>query len=115
MDIFINNKYIHYIMEVLSTDIIIYLVEAFLYDFDKTQLMAISKGYYSLRFKLTFNNKINCNLVTHLDYYNNFTNLIINDFNIILPTKIKHLTFGSEFNQPIEGCIPNSVTHLTFN
>ena len=107
-------EYIHHIMEVLTTDIIVYLVETFLDDFDKTQLMVISKGYYSLRFKLMFNNEIQHKLIGHLDYYNNFTNLIINDLNFILPTKIKYLTFGWNFNRPIEGCIPNSVTHLTF-
>ena len=109
-----NNKYIHYIMEVLSTDIIVYLVESFLGDFVKTQLMAINKGYYSLRFKFTFNNVIDFKLVNHLDYYNNFTNLIIKDINIILPKKIKYLNFDYDFNQLIEGYIPSSVTHLTF-
>jgi len=101
-------------MEVLSTDIIVYLVESFLGDFVKTQLMAINKGYYSLRFKFTFNNVIDFKLVNHLDYYNNFTNLIIKDINIILPKKIKYLNFDYDFNQSIKGCIPNSVTHLTF-
>ncbi|AGC02076.1 hypothetical protein H012_gp383 [Acanthamoeba polyphaga moumouvirus] len=30
-----------------------------------------------------------------------------------LPSRLTHLTFGWEFNQPIEECIPNSVSHLT--
>ena len=91
------NKYIHYIMEVLTTDIIVYLTDSFLSDYEKTQFMAISKEYYSLRFKLTFNNKIGCKLVAHSDYYNNFTKLTIDNLNIILLTKIKCLTFGYEF------------------
>jgi len=102
-------------MKMLTTDIIVYLMESFLDDFDKTQLMAISKKYYSLRSKFTFNNKINCKLATHLDYYNNFTSLIIEDVNIILPKKIKRLTFHWNFNKPIKDYIPKSVTHLTFD
>ena len=74
------------------------IISIFIFNgFDKTQLMAISKEYYSLRFKLTFNNKIGCKLVAHSDYYNNFTKLTIDNLNIILLTKIKCLTFGYEF------------------
>jgi len=89
-------------METLISDIILYLGELFLSDYDKVQLMAISKEYYSLRFKLTFNNAMKHKLIESLDYYNNFTNLIIDVLNIILPTKIKCLTFGYYFNQSIK-------------
>ena len=61
-----NNKYIHYIMEVLSTDIIIYLVESFLNDYDKVQLMSITKEYYALRFKFMFNDMVEYGLVNNL-------------------------------------------------
>ena len=31
-----------------------------------------------------------------------------------IPNSVTHLTFGNYFNKPIKNCIPNSVTHLTF-
>uniref|UniRef100_A0A6G6ACL4 F-box and FNIp repeat-containing protein n=1 Tax=Borely moumouvirus TaxID=2712067 RepID=A0A6G6ACL4_9VIRU len=31
-----------------------------------------------------------------------------------IPASVTHLTFGDKFNQSMEGCIPDSVTHLTF-
>jgi len=30
-----------------------------------------------------------------------------------MPDSVTHLTFGADFNQPINGCISESVTHLT--
>ena len=101
-------------MEVLAADVIIYLAELFLSDFDKIQLMMINKEYYELRFKFTFNDKVKYKLVNHLSYYDNFTNLIINNNRITLPKKIKYLTFSDFFNQLVKGFILNSVTHLTF-
>jgi len=99
----------------METDIIVYLAVSYLDDYDKIQLMMITKKYYSLRFKFTFNNKVKYSLVEYLSYYDSFTNLIINNNDLILPKKIKYLTFGENFNQSIKGCIPNSVTHLTFD
>ena len=35
--------------------------------------------------------------------------------NGVLPSSLTHLTFGTNFNQPLgEGVLPSSLTHLTF-
>jgi len=38
----------------------------------------------------------------------------MSDTNKSLPKHVTHLTFGWDFNRPINSCIPDSVTHLTF-
>jgi len=93
-------------------------------------------GVKKREFYLNYDDQIDYKLVKDFDDYDNFTNLIIDDNNIVLPKNIKfltfddkfnkslpnlfeypfltHITFGYSFNQPFEHCIPNSVTHLTF-
>jgi len=60
--------------------------------------MSITKGYYSLRYKFSFNNIRKYKSIKYLDCYDNFTNLIVKNNKTQLPKKIKRLHFGYSFN-----------------
>ena len=99
----------------ICKDIIIEICKH-LKDKDKLDLLSCNKILNTLKTYILFTSKIYINeTILNLKYYNQFTNIIVNDVNIRLPFNTKCLTFGDGFNQNIKGEIPNSVTHLTLN
>ena len=106
---------------------------AYLSDKDNIQLSATSKCLSVIKFHILFFTRMQIVDIIHLSYFHQFSNVIMSDTNESLPkhtscltfslnksingcipNSVTHVTFGDYFDQPIEDCIPNSVTHLTF-
>ena len=81
---------------------------------NKLNLLSISKFYYNLTKRISFDETVNLNKIFGLQYFNNFSNIITDSIPYVTPKNMTHLTFGFSFNQPIANTIPNNVTHLTF-
>ncbi len=89
-------------------------------DKNKIQFLSINTSFHVFKNKILFTNAVDPCKVNHLSYYDNFVNIkFSNDFNENIstyqfPLNITHLTFGDNFNQKIDNCIPKRVTHLIF-
>ena len=81
-------------------------------DIDRCRLMMTCKQISKTRFY--FYEQININKIINLEWYDNFINVIVSDNCDKLPLCVTHLTFCSDFNQPIIDAFPSKVTHLTF-
>ena len=128
--------------DALISDIIV-TIASYLNDWNKLQFLSTTNYLHSLKNKVYYNDIINLDnkrtilyeSYQDLWYFDQFTNIMINNFTHKLPKSITylkfnmtfnqcikdhipntvtHLMFGLQFDQNIEGCIPNSITHLTF-
>lgn len=102
---------------------------------DKTKCCLIRITTYMSKCDFYFNDMIEINKIIHSQWFNKFTNILVNDTRIKIPLSVTKLTFGFDFdylikgfipstviyldlgdhfNMPIKECIPSSVTHLRF-
>ena len=88
-------------------DIITYICD-FLNDTDKISLLSMSTSAHLLKNKVYFNGQILISKITHLWYFDRFTNIMVLEIHFF-PKFIANLTFGDDFNQPIRNSIPESV------
>lgn len=111
--------------ELLPSDLF-YVVSIFLPDRWKLCLLTCSRGTWKLRHIFIFLSKVSVDKINHLDYYNQFTNVVITKnfekmiqskyvygimiSEIALPKRITHLEIYSTMIP-----IPSTVTHLSFN
>ena len=85
----------------------------FLTNTDKLYFLSSSTILHGLKSKVFFNDIVLIDKITHLWYLDRFTNIM--DYKLgKYPRCLTHLTFGNYFTKDIKGCIPASVTHLTF-
>jgi len=103
-------------MELLTNDIFSYLAVSYLNDNDKYNLIATSKELYNLRFVFIFNNPVKYRFAKHLSYFDNFTNIIINNSDMTKKTiKVKTI---NDYNQIIidydDIKLPKSAICLSF-
>jgi hypothetical protein len=97
----------------MNNDIILFICR-FLYDKDKLNFLSSSNKTNMLKNKIIFYRLVHINKIKHLQYFDQFVNIISDDI-CIFPKNIKQLTFGNTFNKKIKNdTIPSSVTHLTF-
>ena len=85
----------------------------FLTDIDKLNFLSSSTILHGLKSKVFFNDRVLVDKIIHLWYLDRFTNIMAYKLGKY-PRCLTHLTLGDDFNQDIKGCIPASVTHLTF-
>ena len=82
-------------MNVVSTsnilfDLFVYFVDFstvinnLLRDFDKCNLIATANYFNHLKYKFSFTNPINILKIKNLQYYDNFTNILIGDYYMYL-------------------------------
>src|SRR5438105_2062540 len=100
-------------IEEIPIDCIITICK-YLSDFAKLNFLSVSKRHaHRLKKYIYFHEKVYCDLISHLDYYDMFVNIWCDSI-IKFPSCIKRITFGKCFNQDIKSVIPSNVTHLTF-
>jgi len=81
-------------------------------DKDKCHLIMSCKGMSKCRF--FFNERVKIEKIVTSKFFNHFINVKVNNFDVLFPPFITHLTFGWWFDQPIENRIPSTITHLRF-
>ena len=87
---------------------------AYLSDKDNIYLSDASKRLSIIKFRILFFTKVYIKDIIYLSYFHQFTNVTMSYTNESLPKHISCLAFGHDFDKPINGCIPESVTNLTF-
>jgi len=80
-------------------------------DRDKFHLLNTCRQMNNCQF--LFCEKIRIERIIKSGFFDNFSN--VNVYNLErVPLKVKHLTLGACFDEPIKDRIPYGVTHLTF-
>jgi len=78
---------------------------------DKCNLLKVCKRMSNCKFY--FYGPVDLTTMNGSIWYDKFINVIVDDL-VTLPLHIKSLTFGWNFNEPINNYIPFGVTHLKF-
>src|ERR1700749_2241921 len=100
----------------MNKDIIFYFCQ-YLDDLDKMNFLSTNKENYHQN-NIYYQKCVKLEKIQNLFSINRFSNILVStnkklsEFKI--PTFITHLTFGRDFNQPVQNDIPRSVTYLTF-
>src|SRR5579872_3143841 len=110
-------------MDILVIDCIINIT-SYLINHDIINFLSTSKYLHLLKDKIHYNNPVAICDIQKLHYYDQFTNIIINNLTYTLPKNITHLTinfidYGFDYgwrysNKDIKTYIPSTVTHLLF-
>ena len=111
-----------------SKDVVVE-ISNYLTDKEKIYLTMTSKIMSDYKSKMRYEELVRLSSIKDLSYFDNFTNVKIDDDTIKypkyakfihfltegidIPTNVTHLTFDDFFNQPIKDVIPSSVTHLS--
>ena len=92
---------------------ILYIIEL-LDDYSKNSLINTCQKFNLLKFLITYINKYDYNKIKNKIIKGYKFKKICYEFDIkgCIPASVTHLTFGYEFNQDIKNSIPTSVTHL---
>lgn len=99
-------------MDIIPLDIWNQIVEFIKTNKEKCYLMMTCKEISKCHvyfYDIVMNDKI-----LKSKWFNNFTSILVKWDMFRLPMHVTHLTFGSFFNQPVDGYIPYGVTHLKF-
>lgn len=112
------------IVEILCTDVIVYMME-YLSDIDKINFLKTCWSLYNCRFCVKFRDFHLFDKIRDLDYRENFKRIVykktkinvksftLNNSYDRIPIDIKHLIIGKLFKLSLENIIPRGITHLT--
>ena len=83
-------------------------------DNDKIKIISLNKFFNDKKLKFTYHKQIKINQEDqHKWYYDCLINVVVDNI-FTFPERVFKLTFGDDFNQPIQKYVPNSVKYLVF-
>ncbi|QTF49327.1 FNIP repeat-containing protein [Acanthamoeba polyphaga mimivirus] len=112
------------IVEILCTDVIVYMMD-YLSDIDKINFLKTCSSFYNHRFCVKFNDFHSFDKIRDLDYSENFKRIVftktknnvksftLNNSYDRIPIDAKHLVIGKLFKLSLKNIIPRGITHLT--
>ena len=121
--------------QIMNYDIILYLCR-YMNNRLKIRYLSVSKAMHQLKSKVAFKQRVNLCVIEELFYFDQFEYVVAHErfrilpkntkilqftkhfnesiYNLVYPSNLRHILFGSHFCQAIDGCIPDTVKYLLF-